>query len=59
MKKAILMLVAAVLIAMPVTAFAGVPEWHIDKTVTVEEGSELDFDDAPEIVIDKSRYESV
>ena len=54
MKKLILAALTAVIVAMPVTAFAAAPKWHIDKTVTVEEGSKLNYETAPELVISKS-----
>ncbi len=52
MRKRILPIVLVFSMALPVTAFAGNAEWHIDRTVTVKEGTELVGADAPKVVIE-------
>lgn len=52
MKKRILPAILALSMVMPATAFAAAPEWHIDRTVTVLEDTELTMSNAPKVVIE-------
>ncbi|MBQ2752547.1 MAG: copper amine oxidase N-terminal domain-containing protein [Firmicutes bacterium] len=55
MKKIMFSLIFALGMSIPLTVFGGAPQWRVDKIVTVEEGTELTIEDAPEVVIKKHK----
>ncbi len=54
MKKTVFSLIMVFSMLMPLTVFAGAPQWYVDRIVTVEEGTELTLGNAPEVVIESS-----